>query len=330
MREIPGDVRLTVKSAAPEWFFRSEAGRDLEIVAERFDSGPVQASNFAIAWPRSVREALAVERAVRKRLDAEAAWLEREGVRLVVCDVAPAPLAAAAIAGIPSFAVVNFTWVEIFRAQAARDPRVASAVRQWRRDYASAGLALRTPLHLPMPYLRRVRDIPLIARPGRSCRRRLEAHLGVPRGTRIVLVYLGIWGHDAMPFARLAELPGVAFVTFWPTPAPVVHLDTRAWSFPDVVASVDAVVAKPGYGTAGECMANGTPTVYYPRPEFAEYPALREGLDAWGGAVRISRRDLLACRWRGALDEAFALDPPRADASGARVAAREILRGMAR
>ena len=50
-----------------------------------------------------------------------------------------------------------------------------------------------------------------------------------------------------------------------------------AWRSQDVTASVDAVVAKAGYGTLAECMAAGTPLIFPPRPSFAEHEALAAG-----------------------------------------------------
>jgi hypothetical protein len=97
-------------------------------------------------------------------------------------------------------------------------------------------------------------------------------------------------------------------------------------AFADVVASVDAVFAKPGYGTMGECMANRTPVIYYPRPEFAEYPALRRDMVAWGGGVRIDKRAFLECRWHAALEEAFALNPKPVRCNGAGVAAGIVMK----
>jgi UDP-N-acetylglucosamine:LPS N-acetylglucosamine transferase len=92
------------------------------------------------------------------------------------------------------------------------------------------------------------------------------------------------------------------------------------------VASVDVVLGKPGYGTMSECMANATPVVYYPRPEFAEYPALRQALAEWGGGVQITKRDLIEGRWGASLMRASQLAPPRISCTGARQAARHIVR----
>ena len=326
MARLPADHRLVVKSFAPEWFFRLEAARPLEYVRERFDVGAVQHGNFDVDWEATVAEGERVMAGAETRVEDEARFLRTAGARVVVCDVPALPLRAARLAGIPSVVVGNFTWVEILKARGRRDPRAAVLARRHLADYRLAALALRTPLSFPMDYFPRVRDIPLIARRGRRVGAALRRELGVPADRRIVLVYMGIWDDGGLRHDRLAAIPGVTFVSFRPAPAPVVTLDGSRWGFADVLASADAVVAKPGYGMLGECMANGVPVVYYPRPEFSEYAVLRRGLDAWGGGVRIGRGELLAGRWRAALDRAFALDPPRMDSGGARAAAREIMR----
>lgn len=325
MRCLPPEVPLIVKSTAPEAFFRREAARPLEYVSERFDAGCWQASNVKIDWERTFREAIAVQQAATARLHEEAAFLRERRVGVVVSDVPAPPLLAAALAGLPGVAVVNFTWVEIYRAAARRRADVRELLRGYRAQYRTATLALRTPLSFPMSWFPEIRDIPLIARTGIRRRRTLEEALGIGSGRRIALLYFGAWGSSEMALERLSAMADVTFVAFTPMPEPVHCLDPEVWHFPDVVASVDVVLAKPGYGTIGECMANGTPVVYYPRTEFAEYPKLRQGLEQWGGAVRISRSDFLACRWEAALERTAGLRPARVPADGAAVAAREIL-----
>jgi predicted glycosyltransferase len=136
------------------------------------------------------------------------------------------------------------------------------------------------------------------------------------------LLYFGTFGDDEL---HLPEMDGVTLLSMTKMPEPAVVIDPNQWSFPDVVASVDCVIAKPGYGTTGECMANRTPMVFYPRTEFAEYPVLRKGLLEWGGSVQMSMRDFLRGKWSGALEEAFQLRPPKVKTDGAAQTARIIM-----
>ena len=72
-------------------------------------------------------------------------------------------------------------------------------------------------------------------------------------------------------------------------------------------------------------MANGTPMVYHPRTEFAEYVILREGIIEWGGGVQMPLRKLESGQWKSALEEAFQLTPKKIRANGAAQAAVTII-----
>jgi hypothetical protein len=69
----------------------------------------------------------------------------------------------------------------------------------------------------------------------------------------------------------------------------------------DLVASVDLVISKPGYGIVGECLANGTPLLYGPREEFAEYAALDAALSEFAGGLKVSGKEFVQLEWKETL-----------------------------
>ncbi len=324
---LPKGVPVIMKSMASAEFFRRESGRpDLEVIPARYDIGAVQESNRVIDWDETVSRAAALEGEAARLCTVEVDFLKEVNARGVVCDVPPLPLLAAREAGLPCCLVANFTWIDIYKAQLSAYPQLSGILQQYRTMYQAASLSLLTPLGFPMRYLRNREAIPLIARTGKNVRRALRQELRVSRGCKLVLLYLGDWGDRSLDWSRIqAESEGITYVAFSPMPAPVQRLNAGQWHFPDVVASVDAVLAKPGYGTAGECMANGTPLVYYPRPEFAEYPVLHAGLKTWGGGMCISQRRFASGRWKEPLEHAFTMEPARAESNGAAVAAERIV-----
>jgi hypothetical protein len=98
------------------------------------------------------------------------------------------------------------------------------------------------------------------------------------------------------------------FVTYDPMPSTAknVSLVSRSqWSYADMVASVDAMVCKVGYGVATDCIANSTPMVHLPRRDFAEYNAIIAGLDRWQGRVELTEKDFVAGLWGPALHKAM-------------------------
>ena len=80
--------------------------------------------------------------------------------------------------------------------------------------------------------------------------------------------------------------------------------------YEDLVAAVDVVVTKPGYGIIAECVANDTAIVYTSRGHFVEYDVLVREMPRWLRCGFISNDDLLAGRWQQALDETLAQPAP--------------------
>ncbi len=98
--------------------------------------------------------------------------------------------------------------------------------------------------------------------------------------------------------------------------------------YEDVVAAVDVVITKPGYGIIAECVANDTAMLYTSRGRFVEYDVLVERLPRIVRSRFISQDDLYAGRWRAHLDAVLAPPPaPEHPATnGADVAAEIILK----
>ena len=87
----------------------------------------------------------ALERYLRdwpRLVDEEAAFLRRVGARLVFADAPPLAFAAAAVAGIPSVAMTNFSWSWIYDGYADRGPTFGEAARLFQRAESQATLLL--------------------------------------------------------------------------------------------------------------------------------------------------------------------------------------------
>ena len=333
LKALPPDVRLILKTTVPERLLREEApGRDFTLVPAEYDCGCLQSDSVTVR-PRATLDRYAeIEAANDARLTEEVAWLKRERIGAVVTDIPAFPLRAARDAGIPGFAVANFTWHDIYR-EYAETPEDDARLDRMAAEYGAAATAFITPLSTPTvadPFPR-VERVPLVARRGQR-REALGTSLGVGEGRRLALLYLGSWGLD-IDWPALARLSDWVFLTYDAPPRPIANvavLDRRDWPYADVAASVGCVVSKAGYGTVTECIANAVPLVYVPRTAFVEYDSLVRGMAPWGGGLPISDPDFRAGRWQSALNAAVAarLDANAYATNGAAVIAGRLAATM--
>ena len=190
----------------------------------------------------------------------------------------------------------------------------------------------------------RTLDMPLVARKSARPPAETRRALGLPEDKTLVLLSFG--GHG------LKGLSPDAFASFGDDYVAVLtgHLEMSAaacrsrrgvvefdeqalydagWRYEDLVAAVDVVATKPGYGIIAECAANETAMLYTSRGHFVEYEVLVREMPAFIRSRFIPQDALFAGNWRPYLDALLAQAAPApTDVSGATVAAETILRWL--
>jgi len=88
----------------------------------------------------------------------------------------------------------------------------------------------------------------------------------------------------------------------WPESS-IKHLKRSLAGFADILASMDVVVTKPGFGIVSECIANNKPIIYTNRENFLEYPVLMKGIERYCRNAFIPGTELYAGELDRALEE---------------------------
>ena len=177
LKELPHDVRILLKTTAPEALFREELpNRELTYIASEYDCGCVQRDSVSVEISETLARYRRIAAENERKLQDEIAFLQREQISCVVSDIPSFPLRVASEAGIPGIAVTNFTWHDIYQdyVQSAEDTRLLKTMAQ---EYAVATEALITLLATPhiTALFPNVTHVPIIARKGNNVRRELEA-----------------------------------------------------------------------------------------------------------------------------------------------------------
>ena len=98
----------------------------------------------------------------------------------------------------------------------------------------------------------------------------------------------------------------------------VTPYSTLGLHFSDLLASVDAVVTKPGYGLFVESAAAGTPVLYLRREDWPEQEVLIDWLKREAVCAEVSAEDFSSGRLMPALERLGQLPRRRVRVDGAR------------
>jgi hypothetical protein len=344
------EIGLVVRTSAPRWIFDLTLKVPVDWRPRESDTGVVQIDSLSLDAAETIKRAETFHRDLDQDAAEEAEWLRREGITLVVGDIPAFAFEAAARAGIPSIALGNFTWDWIYAGYKEHLSPGSTLIARLREAYSHAALALRLPMTGGFDMFREVVDLPFIARRSRRRPSETRRHLNLPDDQPLVLLSFGGYGLSRIDLTKLREVVGYTFVMtsdvtanrrddLTPTvmrmllPPSVEMLDEKAlytsgYRYEDLVAAVDIVVTKPGYGIIAECVANNSAILYTSRGHFPEYEVLVREMPRWLRCGFISNEDLLGGRWQEPLDQ-LRNQPPapeRIGTDGAERAVAEILK----
>ena len=325
------DVPIEIVTDLPPAFLQNRLpGVAVQFRRGAFDVGMVQVDSVCINIGATLERAQNLRSNWEPLVDQEARLLEERHAGLVVADIPAIPLQAAARAGIPGLAVANFGWDWIYQEYAARDARWLPVVRAFASGYATARLLLRLPLHEEMSSFPSVEDIPLVSSPGVDRRCEIAGLTGCSPAHHWVLLSFTTLAWNTEALKSVEAIPGYEFFTVLPLEwkrRNVHALDREQVPFMDIVASVDTVISKPGYGIVSDCIINRKPLVYVDRSDFREYAVLEAGIKKCLRNVHVSQEKLYSGDLLTSLERVReAPDPPFSmPAGGERVASARIL-----
>ncbi len=328
LRQLRPDLRLSVRSALPREVLAGRIRGQFAHIEAPADCGFIMRDAIRVDREASLAAHRRLHAAWRERIAQEAAALRAWRVDAVLSNIAYLPLAAARAAGIPAFALCSLNWYAIFRHYLGQLPEAEGILDEMLAAYGDAAVFFRPAPAMPMPELTHTEEVAPIGETGRDRRQELRRRLGLPPEVRLVLVGMGGIAYRIAGDAwHRGE--GLAWLVpdDWDTGRGPVHGFARTgMSFPDLLASCDALVTKPGYGSFVESAACGVPVLHLPRPDWPETPWLVQWLHAHAVAQEIDEASLVAGGAAEALARLWSRPaPPPVVLGGAQAVARRLM-----
>ena len=302
----PG-LRITVRSAVPIEHLRSRIHCPFNHLPSEGDIGMVMSSALDVLFEDSRTAYLNFHADWEARVEAEAKMLRALDADMVFSNVGYLPLAGAQRAGIPNAALCSLNWADIYRHYCGND----AITKQIHDCYSHADEFLRATPGMAMDDLPNLVPVAPIASVGINRRDELSRHLNLSKQEKLVLVSMGgIAGR--LPVERWPHIDGVRWLVQhnWQAEHPdAIALESLPINFSDLLASSDALICKPGYGSFVEAACSSVPVLYVNRADWPESPALTAWLQQHGVCREVSRQSLELGNIAEVLEEIW--DAPR-------------------
>lgn len=322
---VPG-LTTVLRTTVPASFFQDRLTIQWELSPVQQDVGCIQNGPLKIDIDATWAGHQRFHETWEARLSREIAAMQAVSPALVIADTPYLAIEAGSRARIPTVALVSFTWDLVLKEYCrATDHSQRQLIQRIRESYAKADMALRIIPSPPIDVFSDMIDIGPIASPAPAERDPLASALGLVPHEKTVLVGFGGVPLTSLPLEHMEQLRHYRFIFDGPIPAGYSRIHstkTLPFSFKALLASVDVIMTKPGYGTIVEAVALQQPVLYVRRYNFADEPSLVDYLHRYGRGVELSLDDFTQGRWEAALQQAMdtplpSLPPPPTGAAEA-------------
>lgn len=328
LHALAPEIRITIQSQVPLAWLRERITAPFQYLRKSGDIGMLMSSALDIRIHDSVEAYQQLHRDWGLRVSNEARKLRDIAPDFVLSNVGYLPLAGAHRAGIPCAAMSSLNWGDIYTHYCGATSGAHHVTEQILTSYANAISFLRLHPGMPMANLPNLMPIDPIAHVGHDRRDEIRQRLDIDRDEKLVLISLG-GINNVLPIERWPRMPGVRWLVQanWRSTHPDARvLESLEMPFSDILASADALLCKPGYGSFAEAACSGVPVLYASRPDWPETPYLTSWLARHGVGREISRAMLAAGTFEQELHALWQAPlPTRPSPDGAKQAARWLI-----
>jgi len=286
LRQLEPALEVTVRSGLDPRVIRERLG-DVRHHPSDTDFGLAMQGPFSVDRQATLARYQAVHDVFDAHVESIAALIDGSAADIVFANVGYLAIAAARRAGVPVVACSSLNWSDLFRFYCSGLPGAEAIAERMDAAYRGADLFARLEPGMPMERFETRPITRPIARIGRRRRAEVAAAAGVaPDATLILCAFAGMLPPEPPPLLREPDGLTVLGPGAWASSG-AIAADAMQIPFADLVASVDGVITKPGYGMVAELGCTAVPTLMVSRRDWPEEPHLLAWLSRHGRHVAV-------------------------------------------
>ncbi|MFX0014101.1 MAG: hypothetical protein ACFE98_05875 [Candidatus Hermodarchaeota archaeon] len=230
-------------------------------------------------------------------------YLKAKGVDLIISDIAPQPFLLAEKLEIPSIAISNFTWLDIYQNPAFKLDDLNSI---W-KAYREASLGLLLPFNLNNTVFCSTLETRLVSRT--PTRTKLQMRKKLSLESSIPVIYAGTGLSLRTPFLKeWLENTEVTFIIGGQHELRhnnVKAIPTDDSEGQDYIACSDLALIKLGYSSVSEAIRSKVPIIGIDFPETAETKHMKKIIEDLGVGICITSEEFFQGRWQKEISNVF-------------------------
>lgn len=297
LHRFSSEVTFVIRSPLTKQVIKSWVLPEFEHILCEDDIGMCMTSALDVDISASLKAYHDFHEHWTEKVDTLAKQMLKQKVDLVLSDVAYLPLAAAQRVAIPNVVLCSLNWADIVAKYFSTSQQAKLWIEIARHAYQSANLFIQPQPSMEMSWLNNCYEVDPIGRIGRRQQKQLLRQLGVKEGTYLVLVGMGGMDFALSPIQWPKQIDDRAIHYLLPAGMSVDCANTTCVNqlqscYVDILASMDLIITKPGYGMFVEAAAAGIPLLYVARSDWPDVGSLKCWIHSVAYAEEISRSTL--------------------------------------
>jgi hypothetical protein len=293
-QQLCPDLEVVVRSAIDTSVITRRLTGVIRHYASDTDFGLAMKSPYEVDRSATLRRYQALHERFDENVGRVAQIIHAERCDAVFSNVGYVAIAAAHRAGVRAIACSSLNWVDMFEAYCGELPGGEEILAEIQSAYRMADMFIRLAPGMPMGRFDTHQIEQPIANIGGNRRHELTNAVGVPDTSTIILcAFGGMLPAEPLPFVLQPEGLTILGPSAWARYG-VIPVDQLPLPYADILASVDGVVAKPGYGIVAELGCTATPAIMVSRGDWPEEPYLLDWLSNHGRHRSVDHQSRLS------------------------------------
>lgn len=290
---IGSSIHFDIFTSVPDWFFAKCNSFAFTYHRLLTDIGLIQKTPFQVDLAATVQQLKALLPFDAPQIAGLAQKLRQWNCELVVCDIAPMGIRIAQKANLPSVLIENFTWDWLYRGY--NDKELNAFNRYLQAIFADATYHIQTQPACELGATN-LTAAP-VSRKIKTTSGGIRRKLGLPKNAKVVMITAGGAPKNYGFIDKLRLETDIQFVLPGAADTEVIGgnlvllPENSAYSHPDLINAVDAVVGKVGYSTIAEIYQAGVPFGYVARPENREMKPLIDFVKSQMHGMSVNESD---------------------------------------